>query len=92
VVTVYGEVKLVQQDSLLDIWRMSGLTTILPQLRADVPGGIGTRLPDIRMRLGDALGKWDHLKDKDGGRFLSESLLDRIREALEEAEEGIADE
>jgi hypothetical protein len=42
------------------------------------------------MRLGDALGNLDHLKGRDGGRFLSESLLERIREALEEVEEGIA--
>lgn len=90
--TVDGEVKLVQQGSLLDIGRMNGLTTLLPHLRAGVSGGIGTRLPDIRMRIGDALGKLDHLKDKDGKRFLSESLLDRIREALDEAEDWIADE
>jgi hypothetical protein len=92
VVTVDGEVKLVQQGSLLDTKQVNGLTTLLPHLRAGGPGGIGTRLPDIRLRLGDALGKLDHLKDRDGERFLSESLLERIREAMKEAEEGIADE
>ena len=92
VVTVDGEVKLVQQGSLLDTRKVQGLATILPHLRAGGPGGIGTRLPDIRMRLGDALGNLDHLKDRDGGRFLSESLLERIREAMKEAEEGIANE
>lgn len=92
VVSVDGEVKLVQQGSLFDIGPMKGLTTILPRLGTGGPGGTGLRLPDIRIRLGEALRDLDHLKDRDGGRFLSESLLERIREALEEAEVGIADE
>jgi hypothetical protein len=92
VVSVDGEVKLVQQGSLLDIGPIKGLTTILPRLGTGGPGVIGSRLPDIRIRLGDALRDLDRLKDRDGGRFLSESLLERIREALEEAEVGIADE
>jgi hypothetical protein len=92
VVTVDGEVKLVQQGSLLDSAKARGLATLLPRLGAGGPGGVGTRLPDIRMRLGDALGNLDHLKGRDGGRLLSESLLERIREALEGVEEGIADE
>ena len=92
VVSVDGEVKLVQQGSLLGIGPIKGLTTILPRLGTGGPGAIGSRLPDIRIRLGDALRDLDRLKDRDGGRFLSESLLERIREVLEEAEVGIADE
>lgn len=92
VVSVDGEVKLVQQGSLLDIGPMKGLTTILPRLGTGSHGAVGSRLPDTRLRLGDALRDLDFHKDRDGGRFLSESLLERIREALEEAEVGIADE
>ena len=87
-----AEVKLVQQGSLLDTRKVQGLATILPYLGPGGPGGISTRLPDIRMRLGNALGNLDHFKDRDGGRFLSESLLERIREAMKEEEEGIANE
>ncbi len=92
VVTVDGEVKLVQQGSLLDSAPIKGLTTILPKLGTGSPGAIGSLLPDIRIRFGDTLHDLDLLKDKDSGRFLSESLLERIKEALEEAEVGIADE
>jgi hypothetical protein len=92
VVTVDGEVKLVQQGSLLDVGPMKSLTAVLPRLGTGGPGAIGSRLPDIRSRLGDALRELDHLKDKNGGLFLSDSLLERIREALEEAEEARANE
>ena len=92
VVSVDGEVKLVQQGSLLDAGPIKGLTTMLPRLGTGGPGAIGSMLPDIRIRIGDALRDLDHLRDRDGGRFLSDSVLERIREALEEAEAGTADE